>query len=66
MSIALERTSLIMVLNCRVFSIINPGSGSIKIEIPSASAREFIVEAVPMVMQTPAERDMPDSAAMKS
>src|SRR5471030_3467684 len=31
-------------------------------EVPSASAMQAIVEAVPMVLQVPAERDMPDSA----
>ena len=34
--------------------------------MPSASTIEAIVEAVPMVMQVPAERDMPPSASMKS
>src|SRR5450830_1230060 len=33
-------------------------------EVPSASAMQAIVDAVPMVLQVPAERDMPDSAAM--
>ena len=34
--------------------------------MPSASTIEAIVEAVPMVMQCPAERDWPASASMKS
>src|SRR5471032_3218326 len=35
-------------------------------EVPSASAMQAIVEAVPMVLQVPAERDMTPSAARKS
>src|SRR6476661_10512158 len=34
--------------------------------IPCASTIHAMVEAVPMVMQWPAERDMQDSASMKS
>ena len=34
--------------------------------MPNASAIEFIVDAVPMTMQWPAERDMEASASMKS
>src|SRR5450759_152394 len=33
---------------------------------PSDSAMQAIVEAVPIVLQVPAERDMPDSADMNS
>src|SRR4249920_3425738 len=33
---------------------------------PSASAMQAMVEAVPIVLQVPAERDMPDSADMNS
>ena len=36
------------------------------IPMPSASTMQAIVEAVPMVMQWPAERDMQDSASIKS
>jgi hypothetical protein len=35
-------------------------------DTPSDSAMQAMVEAVPMVLQVPAERDMPASAAMKS
>src|SRR5690606_11952121 len=35
-------------------------------EVPKASAIHAIVEAVPMVLQVPAERDIPDSADKKS
>ena len=35
-------------------------------DIPMASTNEAIVEAVPMVIQTPLERLMPDSASIKS
>ncbi len=38
-----------------------PGSA-----MPSASAQEVIVEAVPMVMQWPGERAMPDSRSASS
>src|SRR5579875_3089649 len=34
--------------------------------MPSASTKQAMDEAVPMVMQCPAEREFPSSAAMKS
>ena len=34
--------------------------------MPIASTSDAMVEAVPIVMHTPLDRDMPDSAAMKS
>jgi len=35
-------------------------------EVPNASAMQAMVEAVPMVLHVPAERDMPASAERNS